>query len=152
MRCALKRSYEIDLISWTGSEGRSHADPTDEMAFIVNRSNHWFTIRKIGEHWWNLDSLAEKPSHISPFYLTAFLGQLRDEGFTIFLARGNIPAGGAYLYNSSDYIGAIWHTEASLLGRDKQSTRTVVASRTPGVPDDDDEDMMLAMAISASLA
>lgn len=35
----------VELLSWTGELART-ADPLNEAAFIVNRSSHWFTIRR----------------------------------------------------------------------------------------------------------
>lgn len=130
---------------------------TDEQAFVVNRDNHWFTIRKIRNHWWNLDSTLDKPVHVSPFYLSAYLSQLRAEGFTVFLARGNVPPGGVYLYSTDDYVGAVWYDETSLLSKSRVAPGdiraiTAVPPQTGFEDDDDDEDMMLAKAISASLS
>lgn len=149
LRCAVKRSYDIDLISWTGSEGRSHTEPSDEEGFIVNRSNHWFTIRKVGSRWWNLDSTLDKPEHISPFYLSAYLAQLRGDGFQIFIARGNVPKAGIYMYNPNDYVGAVWYPERALLGT--QSATMPNPHFRQLRDDEEDEDLELAKAISASL-
>lgn len=37
----------VELLSWTGELART-ADPLNEAAFVVNRSSHWFTIRRWG--------------------------------------------------------------------------------------------------------
>lgn len=52
-----------------------------------------FTIRRIAPHgWWNLNSLFPAPEALSDFYLAAFLDSLRDQGYTIFVVRGPLPA------------------------------------------------------------
>ena len=171
LRTALQRICDVDLISWTGDEGRNIIDPTKEQAFIINREHHWFTIRKIKNNWWNLDSLLEKPAHISPFYLTALLGQFRDEEFSVFIVHGDLPSGGYLTYDntshtrtdstgggtgssgsSSEFPQAIWWEESRLLDQNEPHHSTVYTGPTPNEYGDDlDEDMMLAIALSESL-
>jgi len=38
-------------------------------ALICNRDEHWFTIRKLEGHFFNLNSLNKAPEYISDFYL-----------------------------------------------------------------------------------
>ncbi|GAB4817846.1 hypothetical protein N2152v2_004892 [Parachlorella kessleri] len=68
------------------------ADPTREHAFICNLREHWFTIREIWGQWWNLNSIFSAPEPLSPFYLSAFLGTLQEQGYSIFVVRGQLPA------------------------------------------------------------
>lgn len=120
---ALSRSFGIELVSWNGSEVREHRIE-DEKAFVVHntQAKHWFTIRKIGNHWWNLDSLLEEPVHISPFYLDVYMTQLRVDDNTIFLAKGNVPPAGEYNYSSSDNMNIVWYKEEDLLKRSKNKS------------------------------
>lgn len=59
-----------------------------EEAFICNSHarEHWFTLRKVNNRWWNLDSL-RPPTSVSEFGLTAFLESTLQSGFTIFVIR-----------------------------------------------------------------
>ena len=41
------------------------------------RSEHWFTIRKVGGYWWNLNSTIDAPELVTDFYLSALLSSLR---------------------------------------------------------------------------
>ena len=172
LRTALQRICSVNLISWTGDEGRNIIDPTKEQAFIINREHHWFTIRKIKNNWWNLDSLLDKPVHISPFYLTALLGQYRDEECSVFIVHGDLPSGGYLTYDntshtraggtgggagssgssSSEFPQAIWWEESRLLDQNESHHNKVYTGPTPDEYGDDlDEDMMLAIALSESL-
>jgi ataxin-3 len=159
LNTALARSFELELVSWTGAEGRQHEDPTEMQAFVINREHHWYTIRKIGEHWWNLDSMLDKPEHISPFYLSALLAQLRNEGCMVFLVQGNVPAGGDYTYSTSDNMNIIWHAENSLLTgglRSRPSSMGDVRGLSLNSvgnsnADDEDDELQLAMALSLSM-
>jgi hypothetical protein len=49
-------------------------------AFICNYRDHWFTIRRLGRQWFNLNSLLTGPELISDTYLAMFLAQLQQEG------------------------------------------------------------------------
>ncbi|XP_070577520.1 ataxin-3-like [Ptychodera flava] len=60
-------------------------------AFICNYREHWFTVRKLGHQWFNLNSLLTGPELISDTYLSMFLAQLQQEGYSIFLVLGNLP-------------------------------------------------------------
>ncbi|XP_078418357.1 ataxin-3 isoform X5 [Cetorhinus maximus] len=62
-----------------------------ERAFICNYKEHWFTVRKLGNQWFNLNSLLTGPELISDTYLALFLAQLQQEGYSIFVVRGELP-------------------------------------------------------------
>lgn len=53
---------------------------------------HWFAIRKVEGDWWNFNSLYPAPEFLSAFYLTAYLDSLKEQGYTIFVIRGPLPA------------------------------------------------------------
>ena len=42
--------------------------------------------------WWNFNSLYPAPESLSAFYLTAYLDSLKEQGYTIFIIRGPLPA------------------------------------------------------------
>lgn len=49
-------------------------------AYICNYKGHWFTIRKLGNQWFNLNSMLSGPQLISDTYLAMYLAQLLQEG------------------------------------------------------------------------
>jgi ataxin-3 len=126
------------------------------LGFIINRNEHWFALRKIRNHWWNLDSLLEKPEHISPFYLSAYAAQLRNEGSSVFLIRGELPACGEF-HRDMDEANpqALLWSESQLLGKrnTNNSSNTTNQGQSGGgySGNDDDDDLMLALALSESL-
>jgi len=69
----------------------SRANPLGETGFICNLAQHWLTIRKIGDDWYNLNSLLDDPQYLSPFYLSAFMDTLIAQGYTIFVIQGSLP-------------------------------------------------------------
>lgn len=150
LNTALKNSFGCELISWTGELGRLQIDPENENGFIINRHAHWYSLRKIGTHWWNLDSLIDKPEHISPFYLSAYVAQLRNEGSSVFLIRGDLPECGKYQYdpNEANPQALTWE-ESRLLG--KPPISTVANSSYMMSEGDNDDELMLALALSESM-
>mmetsp|Transcript_33766 Transcript_33766/g.63599 ORF Transcript_33766/g.63599 Transcript_33766/m.63599 type:complete len:428 (+) Transcript_33766:120-1403(+) len=71
--------------------GRASAEPDKQAAFLCNLREHWFTIRKTGDDWYNFNSLYPAPEPLSQFYLGAYLSSLKAEGYTIFVVRGILP-------------------------------------------------------------
>lgn len=112
---ALKRLCSIDLTSWSSSEGSNAVqDPTLQEAYIVNRSSHWFSVRKIDGVWWNLNSMNTTPERVSDFYLAAFLGQLRTEGYSVFIVVGDLPPSNKQ--NGTEMGGAgLWYKASTLV-------------------------------------
>ncbi|CAN1853533.1 Ataxin-3 homolog [Linum perenne] len=70
----------------------AQVDPDTENAFICHLHDHWFCIRKVNGEWYNFDSLSAAPTHLSKFYLAAYLDSLRSASWSIFIVRGNFPA------------------------------------------------------------
>ncbi|CAJ0768866.1 2926_t:CDS:2 [Entrophospora sp. SA101] len=59
-----------------------------------SRSQPEFTLRKFGglrARWYNLDSLLKGPEWISPTYLGMLLNQLENNGYSIFVIKGDLP-------------------------------------------------------------
>ncbi|XP_041947317.1 ataxin-3 isoform X2 [Alosa sapidissima] len=84
--------WGLELILFNSREYQQlMIDPINEKAFICNYKEHWFTVRKLGQQWFNLNSLLTGPELISDTYLALFLAQLQQEGYSIFVIRGNLP-------------------------------------------------------------
>lgn len=160
LNSALKSIYNIELVSWIGEEGRSHVEPENEVGFIINHQEHWYALRKINNHWWNLDSLIERPEHVSPFYLSAYLAQLRNEGSSVFLVRGNLPESYSQQRDplESNPQTLYWE-ESRLLGINKNNNigsgnmnrQGNLSNHNDNEDDEDDEDLMMALALSESM-
>ncbi|MBN3305056.1 ATX3 protein, partial [Amia calva] len=84
--------WGLELVLFNSPEyQRLMIDPINEKAFICNYKEHWFTVRKLGQQWFNLNSLLTGPELISDTYLALFLAQLQQEGYSIFVIGGNLP-------------------------------------------------------------
>lgn len=69
----------------------ARAAPTQQNTFICNFREHWFSVRKLGTQWFNLNSINTGPELISETYLALFLTQLQSEGYSIFIVIGPLP-------------------------------------------------------------
>ena len=65
-------------------------DFTSQTSTVCVFREHWFTIRRLGSQWFNLNSLLEGPELVSNTYLGEFLAQLQQEGYDIFLVTGQV--------------------------------------------------------------
>ncbi|KAK2091004.1 Ataxin-3 [Saguinus oedipus] len=84
--------WGLELILFNSPEyQRLRIDPINERSFICNYKEHWFTVRKLGKQWFNLNSLLTGPELISDTYLALFLAQLQQEGYFIFVVKGDLP-------------------------------------------------------------
>lgn len=86
--------WGLELVPYSSTDPvakAAQADPTQLMAYICNYKEHWFTIRKLGGRWFNLNSLLSEPQPISRTYLALFLVQLQQEGYSIFVVVGSLP-------------------------------------------------------------
>ncbi|GBC07063.1 hypothetical protein RclHR1_07220005 [Rhizophagus clarus] len=97
--------WNIDIIPIGSEDGRiAKINPEDELAYICNLREHWFTLRKFGglsSRWYNLDSLLRGPESISQTYLGMLLNQLENEGYSIFVVKGQLPSSQADEYSKS---------------------------------------------------
>ncbi|CAI8011121.1 Ataxin-3 [Geodia barretti] len=84
--------WNLQLESLTSPHMKAALDnPTSQQAFICNHESHWLTVRRLGQQWFNLNSLLKEPELISDTYLSLFLHQLQMEGYSIFVVVGVLP-------------------------------------------------------------
>lgn len=83
--------WGLELVPYSSTDSRVQTDPTTLQAFICNHKDHWFTIRRIGNQWFNLNSLLPMPELISNTHLSLILAQLRNDGYSIFVVFGQLP-------------------------------------------------------------
>ena len=85
-------AFNLDLIPFKSQNPfaiLARNDPNSLKAFICNFKEHWYTIRKIGNYWFNLNSMFKKPELISETYLSILLAQLQNDGYSIFIGNFN---------------------------------------------------------------
>ncbi|CAO2587159.1 Atxn3 [Lemmus lemmus] len=150
--------WGLELILFNSPEyQRLRIDPINERSFICNYKEHWFTVRKLGKQWFNLNSLLTGPELISDTYLALFLAQLQQEGYSIFVVKGDLPDCEAdqllqmikvQQMHRPKLIGEelAQLKEQSVLKADLE--RVLEAADGAGVLDEDEDDLQRALAIS----
>lgn len=86
--------WGVELLPFSSTDHiarTANNDPRSQQAYICNFRDHWFTVRKLGHQWFNLNSLLTNPELISDTYLALFLTQLQREGYSIFVVLGELP-------------------------------------------------------------
>ena len=67
------------------------ADLAKEVAFILNKGEHWFALRRIGREWFDLNSCLPRPQHHSHDTLRELVALAVSEGYGVFVVRGDYP-------------------------------------------------------------
>ncbi|XP_043190501.1 ataxin-3-like [Amphibalanus amphitrite] len=161
---AALRVFELELVPFGSSDPRATSarqNIAGQSAFICNYREHWFTVRRLGRQWFNLNSLLTGPELLSDTYLSEFLAQLRQEGYSIFLVLGALPRCAADQRLQTETVTQTvkprliseQRTIDSLAGDDPQLRAAIAASLdgdTGGQPTD--EEQQLQAALAASLA
>ena len=64
-----------------------------DAGYILNRREHWFALRRIGDrHWFDLNSMAKTPQEMSPAHVDLFLQAHFEKGYSVFAVRGAFPS------------------------------------------------------------
>lgn len=128
------RVFNLELIPLTSpSAAEYRADPTCGRAYICNLNDHWFAIRRFGFQWFKLNSLLSSPKLISDTYLSLYLAQLANDGYSIFVVVGELP------HCNADEILTQCPVDPALAAQDEP------------IREDQREDEDLARAIALSL-
>jgi len=125
--------WGLDLVPRDSSDPaavRAKASPIAANAYICNYREHWFAIRRLGNQWFNLNSLLEGPELVSNSYLGEFLAQLQQEGYSIFLVTGNLPECDADLVLQA--VPAVQSAPPRLLGDVNSSGSVATTARAQG--------------------
>ena len=120
-------------------------------AFLLNHGAHWISLRRFGGVMLNLNSLLTQPEVVGDFYLGAFLSQLRQDGYQVFVVTGALPPPATHLYaepNSWHRLADLEAGGSSARGRDAAAARKSAAARAAAEAREDPE---FAAALSASM-
>jgi len=112
LKQALDQVYGIPLPILSVSLQESGTDITDYQGFICHKSDHWFSIRKVGGRFWNMNSMLERPIPVSHFQLATEMEKWQGEGYTLFAILTGLPEGGTKIEGLG--VGN-WHLMSDLL-------------------------------------
>ncbi|VDK60295.1 unnamed protein product [Anisakis simplex] len=127
--------FNLELVPLTSPNAAQYREnPILGRAYICNLNEHWFAVRRFGFQWFTLNSLLSTPRLISDTYLSLFFAQLANDGYSIFLVDGELPA------CTADEVLLKCPVDPSL------------ASRSEPIREDQQQDPDLARAIALSLS
>lgn len=161
LQTAVHEHSGLTLTRWQSGK---RDDPSTAAGFVLNQSDHWFTLRPVFQIWWNLDSTLAKPTKVGPTYLSAFLAQMSMSGYTIFEVDGNVPPpvqprsgvsgnpniwGNVTLERQPTWgMRTNWHTVAELLDNSSELRNQI--STVESQFGSEEEQLRLAIAASIS--
>ncbi|RUO97081.1 ataxin-3-like protein [Jimgerdemannia flammicorona] len=121
----------------------------DELAFICNLQEHWYTLRRFAlpSRWYNLNSMLDGAEWISETYLGMMLRQIESEGYSIFVIRGLSPT------SPADDLAATLPPPPKSRASNTFAGQGYSLSGTPEQPIAglEDDDWAMSAAIEASL-
>ncbi|KAG8461729.1 hypothetical protein KFE25_001347 [Diacronema lutheri] len=68
------------------------ARPEAEVGFIFNRSEHWFSVRRLGTAFFDLNSMQPRPRVLSVAQLSETFAHAAAHGYSVFVVRGAFPS------------------------------------------------------------
>ncbi|CAF1675413.1 unnamed protein product [Rotaria magnacalcarata] len=86
--------FDIELIPYASQHPvaqQARAEAQSIQAYICNLREHWLTIRRFGSQYFDLNSISTVPKLISNTYLSLYLAQLKQSGYSIFIIHGILP-------------------------------------------------------------
>jgi ataxin-3 len=91
MQTVLTRAgYQMQALA--GEAGKTaQGDTAKESAFILNKREHWFALRRIGREWFDLNSCMRTPRHYTDSDVRFHISDAVKEGYMVFVVRGNFP-------------------------------------------------------------
>ncbi|CAF1000435.1 unnamed protein product [Adineta ricciae] len=93
LQIALKM-FDIELISFASQDEiakRARQNPTCVQAFVCNLGSHWFSIRRFGSHYFDLNSIYYVPHIFTRQTLPKYLNIIQDNGYSVFIVAGTLP-------------------------------------------------------------
>ena len=87
--------FDIELIPYASQHPlaqQARVNPQSIQAYICNLREHWLTIRRFGSQYFDLNSISTIPKLVSDTYLSMYLAQLKQSGYSIFIINGILPS------------------------------------------------------------
>lgn len=133
--------FDIELIPYASQHPtaqQARINPLAVTAYICNLREHWLTIRRFGGQFFDLNSISTVPKLISDTYLSLYLTQLQQSGYSIFIINGVLSPCAADEKLSNHPIDPTYYR--SLIDRaDKTNTKKSKPSSTSNSSFDEQE-------------
>jgi ribosomal protein L12E/L44/L45/RPP1/RPP2 len=113
--------------------------PEEAQAFIINQSQHWFTLRRFGDMWFILNSISNGPRFIATPLLQPYFAKLIENRASIYVVEGDL--------NVCEADVAAMNGELSVIDGILEADELNTVVKSVG-NDNEDEDMQKALAAS----
>jgi ataxin-3 len=113
--------------------------PEEAQAFLVNHSQHWFTLRRFGDMWFILNSISSGPKFIATPLLQPYFAKLIENGASIYVVEGDLGLSNADV--------AAMNGELTVIDGILEADELAAVVQSVG-NDNEDEDMQKALAAS----
>ncbi|CAA7261606.1 unnamed protein product [Cyclocybe aegerita] len=159
--------WGLNLTRWRSESMRPyHERPQNQLAFILNLEQHWFTLRRFGNavanvdlddgngHWFNLNSFLKAPEWVGKLYLGMVLQQSEAEGYSVFaVTQADPEAPLALPRTQADIIAStLPEPNSSSIFHNPHMATSAMERKVEGAEDHfTDEDYGLQAALQASL-
>lgn len=150
--------FDLELVPYASQHPiaqQASIDPLSATAYICNLREHWFTIRRFGSQFFDLNSISTVPKLISDTYLSLYLTQLRQSGYSIFVVNGVLPTCTAdeklaeHPLDSTYYRSLIEHAEGNR--NDKTNNKRTTKSSSASTSSFDEQEIQRAIKASVEL-
>ncbi|ODM97631.1 Ataxin-3 [Orchesella cincta] len=87
-------NMNLELVSFQSDDSRAakaRNAPVEERLFVCHMEDHWFSMRKFGQQWVNLNSTLTGPELLTDTYFNMLLSTLQNEGGRLFVVFGELP-------------------------------------------------------------
>ena len=89
---ALEKSHGLTLEDTRRPENHNYMlRPEQCTAFVLNRSAHWYCMRKLDGSWYICNSMAPAPERMLGNDMSRTLKELQRDSWTIFMVKGTLP-------------------------------------------------------------
>lgn len=82
--------YSMELVD-REAVVNARVDTAKELAFILNKREHWFCLRRLGREWFDLNSCLKTPRHYTDADVRFHIRDAVKEGYSVFVVRGDFP-------------------------------------------------------------
>eukprot|EP00439_Symbiodinium_sp_Y106_P026686 s4442_g3.t1 len=91
MQEVLRRAgYEMTSVS--AEAAKECVERAKEKAFILNKQEHWFCVRRLGQEWFDLNSCMSVPKHYTDRDLEWLIKEAVSDGYGVFRVTGEFPS------------------------------------------------------------
>ena len=86
--------FNIELVSYASQDDiakQAQRYPESIQAYVCNAGSHWFAIRRFNRHYFDLNSFFYVPRLINEILLIHYINWIKENGYSVFIVKGDLP-------------------------------------------------------------